>query len=45
MLKKAKNHLAIIDNYNFCDRKTDTDGHCNSMTDPVQRAESVNIII
>ena len=35
--------LAVIDNYNFYDRHTDTqtDGHGNSMTDPAQRAKLV----
>ena len=37
---------AVIDNYNFCDRNTDTqtDGHGDSMTNPAQRAESVKIV-
>ena len=35
--------LAVLDNYNFCDRHTNThtDEHGDSMTDPAQRAESV----
>ena len=37
--------LAVTDNYNFCDRQTDTqtDGHVNSKTDLAQRAESGKI--
>ena len=40
-MKKDNNsdHLAVIDNYTFCDKHTD--GHVDSMTDPAQRAESV----
>ena len=33
--------LAVMDNYNFYDGQTV--GHADSMTDPAQRAESVNI--
>ena len=46
-MKKAKkpDTLAVIDNYNFCDKHThrQTDGHGNSMTDPAQRAESLQL--
>ena len=44
-MKKDKNsdHLAVLDNYNFCDKHTD--GHGDSMTDPAQRAESVKIVL
>ena len=31
--------LAVINNYNFCDRQTD--GHGDSMTNLAQRAQSV----
>ena len=44
-MKKDKNadHLAIIDNYKFCDKHTDK--HGNSMTDPAQRAESMKMVV
>ena len=44
---KKPDTLAVIDNFNFCDIQTDrqTDGHGDSMTDPVQRAESVKTCI
>ena len=43
---KQPNNLAVIDNYNFCDRHTNrhTDGHGDSMNNPAQRAESVKNI-
>ena len=37
--KKKLDTLAVIDNYNFCDKHTHR--HGNSMTDPAQRAKSV----
>ena len=47
-MKKDKKNcaLAVIDNYNFCDRQahTQTDKPTLSMIDPAQRAESVKMV-
>ena len=40
--RQKPDFLAVIDNYNFCDKHTY--GHGDSMTDPAQRAESLKIM-
>ena len=48
-MKKDKNPdtLAVIKNYNFCDKHThrQTDGQRNALIDPAQRAELVKVKI